>query len=60
MDFDPARMAGMVYGQVRELGHSVFMARLVDMLESDLPLKYLGDALDSARLHFCIMTRVSW
>lgn len=59
-DFDPARMVGMAYGQIREMGHSVFMERLVTSLEEKTPLAYLKDSLDKARLHFCIMARVSW
>ena len=59
-DFDPARMVGMAYGQIRELGHSVFVERLVDTLGAGTPLAHLNDSLDKARLHFCIMARVSW
>lgn len=59
-DFDPARMVGMAYGQIRELGHSVFIERLVDSLATGTPLPHLKDSLDKARLHFCIMARVSW
>jgi hypothetical protein len=59
-DFDPARMVGMAYGQIREMGHSVFIERLVDSLAAGTPLTHLKDSLDKARLHFCIMARVSW
>jgi len=59
-DFDPARMVGMAYGQIREMGHSVFVERLVDSLGAGTPLAHLNDSLDKARLHFCIMARVSW
>lgn len=59
-DFDPARMVGMAYGQMRELGHSVFIERVVDLLESEVDPEEMAETLQNARLHFCIMTRVSW
>lgn len=59
-DFDPARMVGMSYGQLRELGHSVYIQRVVDTLRSGIGLSHIQQLLDDARLHFCIMTRVSW
>lgn len=59
-DFDPARMVGMSYGQLRELGHSVFIERVVDTLRGGARVEDMQQMLDDARLHFCIMTRVSW
>ncbi|RSH95590.1 hypothetical protein EHS25_000682 [Saitozyma podzolica] len=59
-DFDPARMVGMSYGQIRELGHSVFIERMVDMLESDMAVEHITEALDNARLQLCIMARTTW
>ncbi|WOO85381.1 Glucose transport transcription regulator RGT1 [Vanrija pseudolonga] len=59
-DFDPARMIGMAYGQIRELGYSVFVARLVDSIESGTPFELIAEAVDNARLHLSVMTRAMW
>lgn len=59
-DLDPPRMVGMAYGQMRELGHSVFFARLVDSLENGEDPATLKSAIEEARLHMCVLTRCTW
>lgn len=59
-DFDPARMIGVAYGQARELGHTLLVDRLIDTLETGMPIQFIAEALDSARIHLCVMARTVW
>jgi hypothetical protein len=59
-DVDPARMIGLAFGQMREMGHSLSLSRLLKSLESGIALRHLTDQLDDARLYLGVMTRQVW
>lgn len=60
VDLDPTRMVGLAYAQVRELGQSVYMDRLLALLESGMPICHLEQQLHDARMFMSVINRSAW
>lgn len=59
-DLDASRMIGLAYAQVREMGQSVFLDRLLALLESGTPVRHLEQQLNDARLFMSVINRSAW
>lgn len=59
-DVDPARMIGLAYAQTRELGQSIFIERLLQSLEKGIPVRFLEQPINDARLFMSVINRSAW
>jgi len=57
---DASRMIGLAYAQVRELGQSVFLDRLLSSLEAGVPIEHLEQQLSDARMFMSVINRSAW
>jgi hypothetical protein len=53
-------MIGLAYAQVRELGQSVFLDRLLSSLEAGVPIEHLEQQLSDARMFMSVINRSAW
>lgn len=59
-ELDPIRMVGLAYTQIREMGQSVYLDRLVKHLEQGIPLQHLEKQLNDARMFMSVINRSAW
>lgn len=59
-ELDPIRMVGLAYTQIREMGQSVYLDRLVKYLEQDIPVVHLEKQLNDARMFMSVINRSAW
>lgn len=60
LDLDAFRMIGLAYGQVREIGQTVFIGRLLRNLQSGIPLCHVEQQLSDARWFMSVINRSAW
>jgi hypothetical protein len=59
-DLEAARMVGLAYAQIRELGQSVFIDRLSSYLEAGVPAECMEQQLGDARMFIGVINRSAW
>lgn len=59
-ELDPMRMVGLAYSQIREMGQSVYLDRLVNFVDSGVPIGHLEKQLNDARMFMGVINRSAW